>query len=263
VALRVGTSGWHYRDWRGAFYPEKLPTRRWLEHHAGRFGTVELNNTFYRLPPAAGFRNWKSQTPDGFLFTVKASRFLTHYRRLRDPLEPAERLLAAAGALEEKLGPVLLQLPPNLAVDVPALAGVFEAFRDRVRLVCEFRHSSWYCDAVYELLESHDAALCLADRRNRHTPLVRTASWGFVRMHEGIASPRPHYGSRALATWVDRVAGLWGTSGECFVYFNNDHGACAIRDAFEFATRAREAGLDVWRVSRESRAALPDVRDAS
>jgi uncharacterized protein YecE (DUF72 family) len=238
VTVRIGTSGWHYKDWRGAFYPEKLPTRRWLEHYAQHFGTVELNNTFYRLPDAAGFRSWKAQVPDDFLFTVKASRFLTHYRRLRNPEEPVERMLAAAGALDEKLGPVLLQLPPNLAVDVPALEGVLDAFRGRVRLVCEFRHPSWFCDAVYQLLEARAVALCLADRRNHHTPAVRTASWGFVRMHEGVAAPRPHYGKRALATWMDRITDLWGTDGECFVYFNNDHGACAIRDAFEFGALA-------------------------
>jgi len=240
VALQVGTSGWHYRDWRGAFYPETLPTRRWLEHYATRFGTVELNNTFYRLPDASGFRSWKEQTPPDFLFTVKASRFLTHYRRLQHPVEPVERLMTAAGALGEKLGPVLLQLPPNFAVDVGALEDVFNAFNDRVRLVCEFRHPSWYCDKVYELMEPRDIALCLADRKNRHTPLVRTATWGFVRLHEGIATPRPHYGTRALAAWVERIVDLWGTDGECFVYFNNDHGACAIRDAFEFIELARK-----------------------
>jgi len=263
VALRVGTSGWHYRDWRAVFYPEKLPARRWLEYYAGRFGTVELNNTFYRLPNAAGFRNWKAQTPDDFLFTVKASRFLTHYRRLRDPAEPVERLLAAAGALAEKLGPVLLQLPPNLEIDVPALEEVFDAFGDRVRLVCEFRHASWHCDAVYDLMSARDVSLCLTDRRNRHGPLVRTASWGFVRMHEGVATPRPHYGSRALAAWVARVAAFWGTSGDCFVYFNNDHGGCAIRDAFEFAALARHEGLPVHRASAERDAAFTEARDGT
>jgi len=238
MRLRVGTSGWHYRDWRGAFYNEKLPTRTWLEQYAAQFGTVELNNTFYRLPDAATFRSWKAQTPGDFVFTVKASRFLTHYRRLRHPEEPVERLLGAAGALDEKLGPVLMQLPPNFTVDVPALEGVFDAFAGRARLACEFRDPSWYCDPVYELMHEREGALCLADRRNRHTPLVRTAAWGFVRMHEGVATPRPHYGTRALATWVDRIAELWGGTDECFVYFNNDHGACAVRDAFEFVALA-------------------------
>jgi uncharacterized protein YecE (DUF72 family) len=259
--LRVGTSGWHYRDWRGAFYPQRLPTRRWLEYYAARFGTVELNNTFYRLPNPARFSSWKAQTPDDFLFTVKASRFLTHYRRLHDPEEPSERLLAAAGALDEKLGPVLLQLPPNLGVDVPALARVLDAFGDRVRVVCEFRDASWYCDEVYDLMSARDVSLCLTDRRNRHGPLVRTASWGFVRLHEGIATPRPHYGNRALARWVDRVAEMWATTNDCFVYFNNDHAGCAVRDAFEFAALARDAGLTVHRTSPEP--ALTEIADGS
>jgi uncharacterized protein YecE (DUF72 family) len=261
--LRVGTSGWHYRDWRGAFYPEKQPVRRWLEHYATRFGTVELNNTFYRLPDPAGFRSWKAQTPDDFLFTVKASRFLTHYRRLREPEEPVERLLAAAGALDEKLGPILLQLPPNLPVDIAALDGVFDAFGDRVRLACEFRHASWHCDAVYDLMSHRDVSLCLTDRRNRHGPLLRTASWGFVRMHEGTASPRPHYGSRALAAWVERIAALWRRSDDCFVYFNNDQGACAVRDAFEFAALARNAGLNVHRADAQPPAVLTNANNGS
>ena len=241
--LSVGTSGWHYRDWRGAFYPPKLPARRWLEHYASRFDTVELNNTFYRLPTADAFRAWRDTVPDDFVFTVKASRYLTHYRRLRDPHEPVARLMAAVAGLEGKLGPILLQLPPDLRVDVDALAQVLDAFGERVRLVCEFRHESWYVDGVYDLLRERDVAVCLADRRNRHTPLVRTASWGFVRMHEGTATPPPHYGRRALQHWVDRIGELWGAGADCFVYFNNDHGACAPRDAAAFVALARDAGV--------------------
>jgi len=243
--MSVGTSGWHYRDWRGAFYPEKLPTRRWLEFYASRFGTVELDNSFYRLPAVETFRAWRDVVPDDFVFTVKASRYLTHYRRLRDPAEPVQRLMAAVAGLDEKLGPILLQLPPDLPADVDALANVLDAFGSRARLVCEFRHDSWFCDEVYALLRDHDVAVCLADRRNQTTPLVRTASWGFVRMHEGTAEPRPHYGTRALQHWVDRIADLWDADAACFVYFNNDHGACAPRDAAEFAALARDAGFRV------------------
>ena len=239
--MSVGTSGWHYRDWREAFYPVELPTRRWLEYYASRFDTVELNNSFYRLPTTDAFRAWRDVVPDNFVFTVKASRYLTHYRRLRDPDEPVQRLLAAVAGLDRKLGPILLQLPPDLRADVDALERVLDAFGPRVRLACEFRHESWFADEVYDRLRDRDVAVCLADRRNAHTPLVRTASWGFVRMHEGTASPRPHYGTRALQHWVDRIAELWGADAECFVYFNNDHGACAVRDAAEFAALARDA----------------------
>jgi uncharacterized protein YecE (DUF72 family) len=243
--MSVGTSGWHYRDWRGAFYPAPLPTRRWLEYYASQFCTVELNNTFYRLPTADAFRAWRDTVPSNFVFAVKASRYLTHYRRLRDPEEPVERLLGAIGGLGDKTGPVLLQLPPDLRADVAALERVFEAFAGRVRLACEFRHESWYTDDVYGLLRDRDVALCLTDRRNRQGPVVRTASWGFLRMHEGTAEPRPHYGPRALHSWIDRIADLWGRHAECFVYFNNDYRACAVRDAASFVRFARAAGLDV------------------
>jgi uncharacterized protein YecE (DUF72 family) len=243
--MSVGTSGWHYRDWRGAFYPTELPTRRWLEHYATQFTTVELNNSFYRLPTKDAFRAWRDAVPDDFVFTVKASRYLTHYRRLRDPEEPVERLLGVTRGLGHKLGPVLLQLPPDLRADVAGLERVFAAFAQRVRLACEFRHESWHTDAVYSLLRDHDVALCLTDRRNRHGPVVRTASWGFLRMHEGTAEPRPHYGTRALHSWVGRIGDLWGPHAECFVYFNNDHGACAVRDAATFVRLARRAGFDV------------------
>jgi len=243
--MSIGTSGWHYGDWRGAFYPAKLPTRLWLDHYSSRFDTVELNNSFYRLPTVDAFRAWRDSVPDDFVFTVKASRYLTHYRRLREPEEPVERLLGAAVGLGPKLGPVLLQLPPNLPADVDALARVFDAFAQRVRLACEFRHDSWFTDDVYALLRDRDVALCLADRRSRHRPLVRTASWGFVRMHEGTAAPPLHYGTRALQSWVGRIVDLWGRHAECFVYFNNDPGAAAVRNAAEFVSLCRTAGLDV------------------
>ena len=243
--MAVGTSGWHYRDWRGAFYPADLPTRRWLEYYASRFRTVELNNSFYRLPTEDAFRAWRDAVPGDFVFAVKASRYLTHYRRLRDPEEPVERLLGAIAGLGDKTGPVLLQLPPDLRADPEALERVIDAFAKRVRLACEFRHDSWHTDDVYGLLRDRDVALCLTDRRNRHGPVARTASWGFLRMHEGTAEPRPHYGTRALQSWVDRIASLWGPNAECFVYFNNDHRACAVRDAASFVRLARAAGLEV------------------
>jgi uncharacterized protein YecE (DUF72 family) len=243
--MQVGTSGWHYRDWRGAFYPDKLPTRRWLAYYATHYPTVELNNTFYRLPTTDAFRAWRAEVPRDFLFAVKASRYLTHYRRLREPEEPVERLLGAATGLGDNLGPVLLQLPPDLRADIDALVRVIDAFAGRVQLACEFRHDSWFSDAVYDVMRARDVALCLTDRRNRHSPLVRTAPWGFVRLHEGTATPPPHYGTRALRSWVDRVRDLWGDAPACFVYFNNDHGACAVRDAAEFAALARDAGVGV------------------
>jgi uncharacterized protein YecE (DUF72 family) len=243
VPLIVGTSGWQYRDWRPAFYPRDLPQRAWLEHYAERFATVEVNNTFYRLPDRKTFEDWRRRTPADFVFVIKASRFLTHVRRLREPREPVKRMLDHASGLGPKLGPVLLQLPPNLRVDVGRLAETLERFPARQRVAVEPRHDSWFTDEVYQLLARHDAALCLIDRVGRLGPVERTAGWAFLRLHEGTASPRPCYGDRALARWVERLADGWSAGEDCYVFFNNDPRACAVRNAARFARLSERAGL--------------------
>lgn len=244
----IGTSGWQYRSWKGRFYPDDLPQRRWLEHYASRFRTVEVNNTFYRLPPADTFAAWRDGTPDDFVYAIKASRFLTHVRRLRDPAEPVQRLLEHAAPLRGKLGPVLVQLPPTMRRDDARLRDLLDAWPARVRLALEVRHESWFDDAVYDALHRAGAALCLTDRDGRpQEPLVRTASWGYVRLHHGTAHPVPCYGDRALRSWVERVGDRWGDDGDVFVFFNNDPEGCAVRDAARFAELAGRAGLPTTR----------------
>jgi uncharacterized protein YecE (DUF72 family) len=247
----IGTSGWQYQHWRGPFYPSKLAQRRWLEHYAGSFDTVEVNNAFYRLPEADTFAAWARRVPDGFVIAVKASRFLTHVRRLRAPAEPVARLMARARHLGDRLGPVLVQLPPNLRADLGALGETLEAFSSNgARVAVEFRHRSWFGDDCYRLLSAHDAALCWADRAGRPvTPLVRTAAWGYVRFHEGDGRPRPCYRGRALASWAARLKGFDGA--DVFCYFNNDTRACALRDARSFGRACDRAGLPRSRVPEE------------
>jgi uncharacterized protein YecE (DUF72 family) len=247
--LRIGTSGWQYADWRGAFYPQRAPVRRWLEEYATHFSTVEVNNTFYRLPRRETFEQWAVRVPDGFCFAVKASRYLTHVRRLREPQEPVRRLLDAAAGLGDRLGPVLLQLPPTLRADPALLDATLREFPRDVRVAVEVRHVSWHDERVYEVLADHDAALCLWDRRGRRGPVVRTASWCFLRLHEGTATPPPCFGRTALHSWVDRLHDHWGLAPDGYVYFNNDPGACAPRNAATFerieARRVRRcAGSD-------------------
>jgi uncharacterized protein YecE (DUF72 family) len=191
VTVLVGTSGWQYRDWRGPFYPSGLRQAEWLESYATRFSTVEVNNAFYRLPEAATFDRWAARTPEGFVVAVKASRYLTHIRRLRDPAEPVGRLLERCRHLGPKLGPVLLQLPPTLTARHDDLAATLDAFGDACRVAVEFRHPSWFTDETERLLRAHDAAFCLADAPSRRTPYWRTASWGYLRLHEGRAHPPP------------------------------------------------------------------------
>jgi uncharacterized protein YecE (DUF72 family) len=248
MTLAAGTSGWQYRDWRGRFYPERLAQSRWLEHYAARFATVEVNNAFYRLPAATTFERWRRSTPADFVITVKASRYLTHVRRLRDPAEPVRRFLDAASGLGGKLGPVLLQLPPTLKVDVAALDETLSRFPDSVRVAVEPRHPSWWIDEVRDLLKQHRAALCWADRKGRPvTPLWRTADFGYLRMHEGRANPWPRYGQAALSSWVDRILGEPGAVPRTLVFFNNDPGGAAVIDASAMARTARRRGVEVSR----------------
>jgi uncharacterized protein YecE (DUF72 family) len=179
---------------------------------------------------------------------VKASRFLTHLKRLRDPAAPVELFWEHARHLGSKLGPILLQLPPRFRADAGRLAGALDRFPAEARVAVEFRDDSWYADDVRAVLEGHGAALCLADSPQRRTPEWRTADWGFVRFHEGAGAPRPCYGEGALATWAERIARLWRADQDVFCYFNNDHLACAVRDAAVFAGLAQRAGLEPSRV---------------
>ncbi len=247
--LLVGTSGWQYRHWRGRFYPEGVPASRWLEHYAARFATVEVNNTFYRLPKPATFADWAQRVPDDFVVAMKASQFLTHYRRLRDPDEPVARLLEHAAPLGRHLGPVLLQLPPDLRAEPERLDATLRAFDGRVRVAVEPRHPSWFCDEVSAVLTVHRAALCLADRESRAVaPGWRTTDWSYIRFHSGRARPQPCYGSRALVRWVALVRDLWGEAPDGYAYFNNDAEGCAVRDAIVLAGIAERAGIETSRV---------------
>jgi uncharacterized protein YecE (DUF72 family) len=248
VAVIIGTSGWQYRDWRGRFYPQRLPQRLWLEHYAERFAVVEVNNAFYRLPERGTFQQWRDRTPDDFTVAVKMSRYLTHIKRLKDPEEPVARFLGRADALGGKLGPVLLQLPPTLKVDVAALDRTLAQFPRSVRVAVEPRHESWWTDEVRDLLKRHGAALSWADRKGRPvTPLWRTADFGYLRMHEGRATPWPRYGRTALTTWVDRIAEE-SRAVAMYVFFNNDPGGAAVIDAAAMAGTARRRGIEVTRV---------------
>ncbi|MET8160542.1 DUF72 domain-containing protein [Sphaerisporangium sp. NPDC005289] len=244
--LLVGTSGWQYKHWRDVLYPAGLPQRVWLERYAECFGTVENNNAFYRLPARETFESWRDRTPDGFVMAVKASRFLTHIKRLKDPEEPVQRLMDAAEGLGPKLGPVLVQLPPNLKADPERLDACLARFPRHVRVAVEPRHDSWWTGAVREVLTAHDAALCWADVLGRPvTPLWRTAGWGYLRLHQGRAHPWPSYGDASLRSWLHRLGERWTSGDDVYVYFNNDPGGAAVRNAVRFADLARAEGLPV------------------
>jgi uncharacterized protein YecE (DUF72 family) len=241
--IYVGTSGWQYRDWRHRFYPDGLPVAGWLTHYATRFPVVEVNSSFYRLPNADVVGRWAEQTPSEFLFAVKASRYLTHVRRLRDAAEPVQRLLERLAPLGPKLGPILVQLPPTLDADPVLLDEALSLVPLGQRIVVEPRNPSWFNDAVQEVLASRGAVLCAADRQSRIvSPLWDTADWAYVRLHEGTAAPRPCYGDAALGHWLSRIVDTWGDR-DVFVFFNNDQRACAPANAARLQELARRGGV--------------------
>jgi uncharacterized protein YecE (DUF72 family) len=238
----VGCSGWNYPHWRdGVVYPQGLPARRWLAYYATLFDTVEVNATFYRLASPAAVRTWIDDTPDDFVFTLKASRFLTHMKRLTDLGIGVERFYAAVAPLvgTPKLGPVLWQLPERFARDDDRLARALAALPPG-RHAFELRHPSWFVPAVYALLRAHDAALVVADHPQRdYTRPVRTASWAFVRFHYGRRGREGNYAPRELAAWATRLA-AWRRSGDVYAYFNNDWRGYAVANA---RTLARLLGV--------------------
>ena len=226
--IHVGTSGWQYTDWRGVFYPERLPPDRWLERYAEAFSVVEVNNSFYRLPELATFERWRERTPTGFTFAVKASRFLTHLKRLRDAEDGVRLLLQRTAGLGDKLGPLLFQLPPRFPVDVPRLRTFLGSVPRSVRCAWEFRDPSWLIDDVFELLDEASCALVLADRPGFRGPTIVTGGWSYVRFHQG-SRLGPDYRRDKLRRWAERIAAL--PASDVWAFFNNDPGGAAVRDA--------------------------------
>jgi uncharacterized protein YecE (DUF72 family) len=230
--IRVGCSGWQYADWRERLYPKGLPQRRWLEHYAAVFDTVEVNSTFYRLARPDAVATWLEQTPPGFLFTVKGSRYLTHMKRLLDRERGLERFYASIAPLAEspKLGPVLWQLPPTFRRDDARLDAWLEALPDG-RHAVEFRHPTWFTPEVYGILHAHGAALAIGDDPRRDpVPQVVTAEWSFVRFHHGHRGRRGNYADSELREWAARVRDL-SSHGDLFAYFNNDWEGFAVANA--------------------------------
>jgi uncharacterized protein YecE (DUF72 family) len=231
--VRIGCSGWNYRDWRDDFYPAKLPARRWLESYAERFDTVEVNATFYRLPTRAAVAHWAEQTPTGFMFAIKGSRYLTHVKRLAGMAEGVPRLYERLEPLIEahRLGPVLWQLPETFHRDDARLGEALDAVAGRGRQAFEFRHPSWFVPEVLDLLRDHGAALVIGDHPHRpFQPRVATAEFAYLRMHYGRRGRAGNYSRRELEEWAALVRD-WRRRAEVLVYFNNDWQALAPRNA--------------------------------
>ena len=212
----IGTSGFSYPAWRGTFYPEKLPAARMLGFYSERLDTVEINNTFYRMPKAEALRAWADATPAGFRFAPKSPQQITHRQKLLGPADTVAFFFQAIAALGQKLGPALFQLPPFFKKDLPRLSDFLALVPNGARAAFEFRHASWFADDTYEVLRSRGAALCLAESDDFETPPVATTDWGYVRLR------KTEYGEPALRAWVERLRERSATWTEAFVYFKHE-----------------------------------------
>jgi uncharacterized protein YecE (DUF72 family) len=238
----VGCSGWIYPHWRGRFYPEKLAVKRWFAFYAEHFDTVEINNSFYRLPKPETFDAWAAQAPPGFRYAVKANRFLTQAKKLKDCEEPMARMMPAFRHLGQTLGPVLYQLPPRFKVNLERLERFLELVPKDVINVFEFRDNSWHDDAVFALLERYGASFCAHDMPGSESPDQAVGPVAYVRFHGGEGKYWGRYSDEALLRWTDWMIAEARRGREVWAYFNNDIDGHAIHDALTLKAMLRQAG---------------------
>ncbi len=241
--IRIGTSGWSYRHWVGPFYPEGTPAKHYLDHYVRYFATTELNNTFYSLPKPETLAGWRERAPEDSEFACKASRYITHMKKLKDPAESTKRFFEAVDALGDKLGPILFQLPPSWGLDFERLESFLAALPEGRRYTFEFRDESWFAPEVYDLLGKHDAALCIYHLEGFLSPKEVTADFVYVRLHGPEEEAyRGSYGDAALADWARRLAEWSGAGRDVYCYFDNDEAGYAPNDALRLLRAVEREG---------------------
>ena len=269
----IGTSGWHYDHWRGAFYPEDLAAKDRLAFYAGRFDTVEINNSFYRLPTPAAIEQWRDGVPKDFCFAVKASRYTTHMKRLKDPPSSFEKFFAVVDQLGHKLGPILFQLPPKFKPDLDRLKTFVAALPKRHRYAFEFRDERWFADEVLAILTERNCAFCIFDIGGMQSPIWTSADFVYLRLHGPGAKYQGSYDDRVLTDWAVKLHAWLADGHDVYCYFDNDQTGFAARDALRLReciekgasrkTRHRQHVLTPPRAaSVKAHAALP-MREAS
>ena len=243
-AVRIGCSGWQYRHWRGTFYPAALPLTRWLEYYSSRFDTVEINSSFYRLPQPETFAVWRRRVPPSFVYAVKASRYLTHMKKLKEPRPPLTRFFSCARRLGGQLGPVLYQLPPRWPLSLDRLDAFLRALPARQLHAIEFRDPSWYVDDALALMERYRVALCVHDMAGSATGARTAGPFGYLRLH-GPQRYGGHYSDTTLTAWAEWCAAAHEARRSVYVYFNNDSEGHAPRDALRLRDLCERLGCRV------------------
>lgn len=230
--IHIGTSGWNYKHWKGPFYPGDVAQKKWLPFYAERFQTVELNNSFYQLPAEKTFEAWREIVPGNFLFAVKASRYITHMKRLKEPKEAFTNFLKRAGVLQDKLGPILFQLPPRWNFNQERLTSFLQLLPEDFKYTFEFRDPSWFKPETYEALQAHNAAFCIYEIAGRLSPKELTADFVYIRLHGPLAEAyRGQYPTETLSGWAGALS-AWAKQGrEIYCYFDNDENGYAAQDA--------------------------------
>ena len=229
--IRIGTSGYHYKHWRGLFYPAGTKPAEYLNYYLNFFNTVEINNSFYRLPTAETFANWRQAVPPDFIYSVKASRFITHLKKLKDTQQALVDFIDHAAALEEKLGPILFQLPPRWNCDVARLAQFLQSLPAGLLYTFEFRNHTWYHEQVYDLLQQHQVAFCIYDLEQHQSPVVVTSNLVYIRLHGPIGKYNGSYSDEVLQNWAQAAYNWARESKTVYIYFDNDIGGHAVVDA--------------------------------
>jgi uncharacterized protein YecE (DUF72 family) len=230
-SIHIGTSGWHYDHWSGPFYPGGLAKKDFLGYYAERFHTVEINNSFYRIPGSKTLKTWKNTVPSTFIFSVKGSRYITHMKKLKDPQEPVSNFLHRMDRLEKNLGPILFQLPPRWNINPDRLCSFLNSLPKDYRYAFEFRDPSWYEDEIFEMLKKNGAAFCIYELAGHMSPKEVTADFIYVRLHGPKGAYEGQYDTRVLSGWAGAFSSWAGQDKEIFCYFDNDQAGYAARDA--------------------------------
>ena len=229
--IRIGTSGWYYDHWKKLFYPVDLPKSKWFEHYAKHLDTVEINNTFYHLPKEQSIQRWHKLAPKGFLYAVKANRYITHIKKLKDTSEPLLRFFDRIRLLKGNLGPILYQLPPSLLQDLDLLKSFIKLLPKKQTAIFEFRHSSWYSDDTFNLLDKLKVGFCIHDMPGKESPRVVTSDIIYIRFHGTTRRYAGSYSKSTLQNWAKWLKDQTRKARAIYIYFNNDEHAHAIKNA--------------------------------